>query len=68
MSEARAPRGKPARWWLPAAQKHSIADAHCGRPWVCGCASCLQARHNGYLRHRMTPRWWLDPRWIVPLS
>jgi hypothetical protein len=54
---------KPARWWMPAAQQHSIADARCGRPWVCGCAACLQARHYGYLRHRKTPRWWLDPRW-----
>jgi hypothetical protein len=54
---------KPARWWMPTARKHSIADARFGRPWACACAPCRQARHYGYLRHRMSPRWWLDPRY-----
>ena len=54
---------RPARWWMLMARAHSAADARCGRAWVCGCSACRTARNNGFIRHRQSPRWWLDPKW-----
>ncbi len=54
---------KSDRWWAATARKHSIMDARFGRPWVCACAPCRQARRNKSLIHRTAPLWWLDDRY-----